>query len=421
MVDETISFPLRDAQGNVLRDANGDLIWEYSMFISPGLKVNDITYNTGHNYTAEEIGVDYHFEARIENVHPTLINSASVITLVGDGETGSENADGCLTAYNDLKGGIDVRKTVVIPEGAIQSDPVVLNGSQFQIRVTMTHATNSLTTDEAANEGFGYRILYGPNNPAHGDPYIVDGVIQNYGRSDRFPITGGVATATIYDGDQLMVTNVPSGTQYIVEELSPEDIWIVTYTNQTGTVVANAANDAVVTNTLLLYKLQLLKVGDSNLANPLAGAVFELYADSDVENGAVKDGATPLATFAATDENGIAALDKLALGTYWLKETTAPDGYLLAGDLIKVIITKDSVSYEQTGTEIDTNGDGTAVLTDDADAKIGYQIAISDPSGSPLPLTGGPGTTAYTLGGLATLAAGMTLAVVLRRRRRSEA
>lgn len=99
-----------------------------------------------------------------------------------------------------------------------------------------------------------------------------------------------------------------------------------------------ANGDASDTETIYTYGLAIKKYDTENESNVLENATFEVYKASQVENGAVKDGEKPIATI-TTDSTGYIALNGLAKGTYYLKETKAPTGYNLLTTLVKVDLT----------------------------------------------------------------------------------
>ena len=106
----------------------------------------------------------------------------------------------------------------------------------------------------------------------------------------------------------------------------------------------------------------------------------------------VPDGAT---TF-ITPESGKLDIDGLDLGTYYLRETKAPDGYNLLADPIEI--------------RIEDAGDNAAAPT--VEIPVEY---VKNSSGVELPSTGGIGTTIfYTLGGL--LAVGAAVFLVTKKR-----
>ena len=97
------------------------------------------------------------------------------------------------------------------------------------------------------------------------------------------------------------------------------------------------------------------------------------------------------ATF-VTPESGKLDIDGLDLGTYYLLETKAPEGYNLLADPIVITI-------------VDTAGDGADAPTVDIPVRH-----VENSSGIELPSTGGMGTTIfYTLGGLLVVGAAVLL------------
>ena len=106
----------------------------------------------------------------------------------------------------------------------------------------------------------------------------------------------------------------------------------------------------------------------------------------------------------------------LAVGTkYQLKETQAPDGYILLGDLY----------YFQINLNGDVqifNRETDEVITDFSNMKIGLEnntITIKNEPGAALPHTGGSGTLPYTLGGIALImASALMYGFRMRRRER---
>ncbi len=87
--------------------------------------------------------------------------------------------------------------------------------------------------------------------------------------------------------------------------------------------------------TPIAAEIKLIKTDSANMDNTLGGAYFELYA-------AVSTGAEnhPIIT-GATNTDGMFLLGSLTAGDYFLKEITAPDGYILLDGAIPFTIKAD--------------------------------------------------------------------------------
>ena len=113
------------------------------------------------------------------------------------------------------------------------------------------------------------------------------------------------------------------------------------------------------------------------------------------EGGNNKDGNNEL----VSAEGGMININGLKSGTYYLKETKAPDGYNLLKTPIKVIVTGDAVTGKPV-IKVDNNGTATVVK----------KVEVQNNKGSLLPSTGGMGTTLiYVVGSILVLASGIVL------------
>lgn len=137
-------------------------------------------------------------------------------------------------------------------------------------------------------------------------------------------------------------------------------------------------------------ELKITKTDKDN-TKKLSGAEFKVYTENPDENSA----ATSVATL-VTDENGVASVI-LKKGTYYVKETKAPAGYVLDTEVKTVTI------------------DPTA---SPATVKVGLPIKNVKSDVPDLPLTGASGQLLMMVGGGAVilLAAGTGLVAIKRRR-----
>lgn len=198
--------------------------------------------------------------------------------------------------------------------------------------------------------------------------------------------------------------------------------------NTEGKISYSNKNDVVQEhegNTVYVYTYAVTSDKKDPDGNALAGATFELYkTEADATNST-----NPIAR-GVSDANGkvkYLALDtmkpysnyagkeiSLQSGTYYVKETIAPDGYNLYGKVITV---------DLTATYNDTLTDGTYVATCAADGnnKGTAHFSVVD-SKLIVPKTGGYGDMMLYVGGafVGVLGFGIILAVALKSKKRRE-
>lgn len=181
------------------------------------------------------------------------------------------------------------------------------------------------------------------------------------------------------------------------------------------------------------YELDVTKVDGKDADTKLKDAEFKLYdengkyvivdADGKVTGWAdnEEDGST-----LKSDEKGLFKVSGLDDGTYWIKETKAPDGYNLITDPIKIEIKATTVN-DQDWTAMEGPSDaltaleikvtvGSTTTSGNGDTESGIVATdIENNKGAELPETGGMGTTIfYVLGAILVLGAGGLL--IARRR-----
>lgn len=212
------------------------------------------------------------------------------------------------------------------------------------------------------------------------------------------------------------------------------------------------------------YALIIDKFEEKHEGEKLIGATFDVYLADAAGVEIPKSGGAKgnLVNTITTDANGIATLERLEKGTYYLVETVAPTGYNLAAEAIVIEINSTNIPYTTetsstvthytyTTNEAQATVPGQAVLngelvwmnnagdvktaatqpegfsaayvltsTDTAqtvttvskgEAGTGfYKVGVSNSNGLVIPGTGGMGTTIfYVIGGLVMVAAVVVL------------
>ncbi|MFB8364521.1 collagen binding domain-containing protein, partial [Streptomyces sp. NPDC055929] len=147
-----------------------------------------------------------------------------------------------------------------------------------------------------------------------------------------------VTTCTTNTDGLCTVTTTP-GTYYWEETAAPDGYDLpdpntfgpltLTEDNADEGVRTEAANTP--TTTATTGSIELVKTDRKN-GRPLAGAVFELWRESNGTAGLQTGGTAPDTlqdAGCATDTAGTCSFEDLPLGAYYLRETAVPEGYVL--------------------------------------------------------------------------------------------
>lgn len=167
------------------------------------------------------------------------------------------------------------------------------------------------------------------------------------------------------------------------------------------------------------FELDVTKVDGEDATKKLSGAEFKLKNEEGKwvtidANGKVTGWETDEANGSTltSDANGFFKISGLEDGTYYLKETKAPEGYNLLTAEIKIVITS---TYDETGVKT------LKIKVDNGEEKSGnttngvVETTVENNQGATLPETGGMGTTLfYILGGI--LMVGAAVLLVTKRR-----
>ena len=180
------------------------------------------------------------------------------------------------------------------------------------------------------------------------------------------------------------------------------------------------------------YAMDVTKF-EEGTATTLANAQFQIYKGSVADEnilkfkvsekpedvkGTVYVDPTGVTTY-TTDATGLFNIKGLDAGTYYLKETKAPDGYNILKEAIKVEITasynkNDPPELETLTAKIDDT-EPAADIKADGTAKV----KVENSTGAVLPSTGGMGTTILYIVGILAMAGGLFYFAMSRKSRQT--
>lgn len=158
-------------------------------------------------------------------------------------------------------------------------------------------------------------------------------------------------TILVLDGEEAIITtgetgagvldDLPIGTYWVKETKAPQHYLLDDETVYEVTVVegdramVNEANGAHVTNRKMA-KLALEKSDRLNPDKKLPDAEYTLFTEEECENILELPDGTP--AIITTGEDGVGELEGVPAGTYWVKETKAPEGYEVDPEPYKVVV-----------------------------------------------------------------------------------
>lgn len=169
--------------------------------------------------------------------------------------------------------------------------------------------------------------------------------------------------------------------------------------NQTGPGLAD--NPGIDAGFVPTIPLQIEKIGESDAGwVRMDGSSFAILQDVDGEPG------MSIAFTFIDVETGLFQIDDIEVGTYWLSELTAPDGFSLLAQPVQFTINPDRT--------VTITGNGGGAVTAN-----GQLITVRDVPALVMPATGGAGPVLFFVGGSALILLSIGLILYARRRRGS--
>lgn len=308
-------------------------------------------------------------------------NSAS---FNGSGEvnTGSDNPIAVAWSGSGSSGTGDIGSMDVIKVDS-EDDSIRLQGAEFELEDKYGNIVQRVTSDSSGSALFGrlrFDVDYIVRETSPPTGYVrsteehrfqissalddknisYDFVNDRIYGSIRFMKYGdhsdplGGAIFTLYDSDNNVVTTATSGTDgvvlfnsvqygiYTIKETTPPAGYILSSAVLTASIteygVTETANPASISNTVITGNIEITKLDEDNVT-PLMWASLSLFAPDDLTFS------TPLDTQTSAAD-GKVRFENVPYGSYVIKETAAPTGYVVSDDTVNVTVSQQDLTVD---------------------------------------------------------------------------
>lgn len=228
------------------------------------------------------------------------------------------------------------------------SSAYILNNTKYPVAfgyAGQETATVHITVNEG--EAITNEIIYGSVSGKKSDEDGKDlggAVIGIFKTGEtEFTTETAIKTTTSADDGSFSFAKVPYGTWVIREIESPKGFVL----SEEEIAVTIGAVDEVVAISLINYRIrgniELTKVDKDYPDNKLTGAVFEVYADTN-GNGEYDKDDVLLGEMTELD-SGVYQMKELLYGKYFVREKTAPTGFVLDENVYSVSIEENGKTY----------------------------------------------------------------------------
>ena len=299
------------------------------------LEANDL-FGIGQNGEMQNISFGLFAAEELVSASGTSIPADGLIEIVTLDESGNG------TVKTDLPMGGYYVKELATDEHYILSDtkyPVTFEyAGQETAKVQL-----AVNDGEAIENDLIYGSVSGKKVDENGEP-LGGALIGLFKSNDtEFTKENALMTVTSKEDGSFSFEQIPFGIWYVREIEQPKGFVL----NETVYEVNIAENEQVVeieiVNEFVRGNITLTKVDADFSDNKLTGATFEVYQDNNAD-GKLDDGDTLIGTLTES-EAGIYEMKDLLYGHYLLKESKAPDGFLLDTGVYSVFIETDGMTY----------------------------------------------------------------------------
>ena len=297
----------------------------------------DETFGIGKNDEIKNISFGLYAKEDVVSSSGTVIPADGLIEII----TLDEN--GAATANTDLPFVSYYVKEIATDEHYILSDT--------QYPFTFEYAgQNTETVEIKVNDGkpIENKLIYGSvsgkkideNGEALGGALI--GIFKAY--ETEFTKEHAIMTATSEKDGSFSFAKVPYG-QWIVREIEAPEGFVLDDTSYEVNIGENEqVIEVKITDEYIHGNIELTKVDADYPDNKLTGATFEVYKDVNGD-GKLDDGDELIGNLEET-ATGIYEMKELLYGKYLVRETKAPEGFVLDKGVYSVFIEKDETTYK---------------------------------------------------------------------------
>lgn len=296
----------------------------------------DEAYGVGNNGEIFDVTFGLYAETDLTAADGTVIPADGLIEIISLDENGKG------TVNSDLPFG-----SYYVKELSTNS-AYVLNEQKYPVHFEYA-GQDTAVVHLSANDGEAIEntIIYGSVSGMKSDEDgkalggAVIGIFKT--GTTEFTKENAVQTATSKDDGSFSFEKVPYGTWVIREIESPTGFVL----SEEEIAVTVGKVDEVVEIELVNYfikgNIELTKVDADYPDNKLTGAVFEVYADTN-GNGEFDEG-DELCGEMTELEGGVYQMTELRYGKYFVREKTAPDGFVLDDGVYGVSIEENGKTY----------------------------------------------------------------------------
>lgn len=297
----------------------------------------DETFGIGKNDELKNISFGLYAKEDIVSESGTVIPADGLIEIIGLTE------DGTATVATDLPFGSYYIKEMATDEHYI------LNDEQYAF--TFDYAGQDTETVEIkVNDGkpIENKLIYGSVSGKKVDENgeALAGAVIGIFKADETEFTAEHAFMTVKSGEDgsFAFKKVPYG-NWIVKEIEAPEGFVLDGTAHAVTIAQNEqVIEVEITNEYIHGNIRLTKVDADYPDNKLTGATFEVYKD--VNGDGKLDDKDELVGNLEETSVGIYEMQELLYGKYLVKETKAPEGFVLDDGVYSVSITEDEKTYD---------------------------------------------------------------------------